>query len=186
MRRRYPPYSKWLGTAFARLPGVGGLQASLAGAISGGDWPTREQYLGDAYEAAATMHNELGVTQPLDTHVRCYYDRPYRVIGAERFASALRQAIVDPAIGCLPDTGAVDQFIDSTDATTRPRFLRAYGVVGETFSPVECPELNNVWNYPNVKDSPPKNGGKLHTKGQFHTLITSKPYPRATRTSQIT
>ncbi len=75
MHRRYPPYSKWLGTAFARLPGIDGLKASLAGAVSAADWPTREEQLCQAYEAVAALHNELGVTQPLDTHVRRYYDR---------------------------------------------------------------------------------------------------------------
>ena len=35
LNRRYPPYSKWLGTAFARLPGTAGLAASLAAAVSG-------------------------------------------------------------------------------------------------------------------------------------------------------
>ena len=34
MHRRYPPYSKWLGTAFARLPDCAGLAAALAAALS--------------------------------------------------------------------------------------------------------------------------------------------------------
>src|SRR6516165_1548691 len=46
MHGRYPPYSKWLGTAFAQLPGTAGeLGASLAAAISAADWRTREQHL---------------------------------------------------------------------------------------------------------------------------------------------
>jgi predicted N-acetyltransferase YhbS len=115
MHRRYPPYSKWLGTAFARLPGIDGIQASLAGAVSAADWPTREKQLCQAYEAVAALHNELGVTRPLKTHVRRYYGRPFLVIGAERFAAALGGA----------GLGAVDQFIDSTDAIGNLGFLRA-------------------------------------------------------------
>ena len=115
MHRRYPPYSKWLGTAFARLPGIDGIKASLTAALSAGDWPTREEQLGRAYEAVATLHNELGITEPVDTHVRSYYDRPYLVIGAERFTAALGGA----------GRGAVDQFIDSTDALGNIGFLRA-------------------------------------------------------------
>jgi hypothetical protein len=125
MHRRYPPYSKWLGTAFARLPGTAGeLGASLAAAISAGDWRGREQHMCRAYETVAAWHNELGFTRPLDTQVRRFYERPYQVIGADRFTAALREAITDPQIRRLPLTGAVDQFTDSTDVIGRLGFLR--------------------------------------------------------------
>jgi hypothetical protein len=134
MEQRYPPYSKWLGTAFARLPGPAGLGASLAGAISAGDWRTREQHLCQAYEAVAARHNELGFTPPLDTGVRRFYERPYQVIGADRFSTALREAITDPRLRHLPPTGAIDQFTDSTDALGRLGFLRvcARAAIGES------------------------------------------------------
>jgi hypothetical protein len=125
MHRRYPPYSKWLGTAFARLPGTAELTASLTAAVSNGDWHTREQHLGDAYETVAALHNRLGFTPPLDTRTHGFYDRPYQVIGAARFSAALREAVTDPQIRQLPLTGATDQFTDSTDAAGNLRFLRA-------------------------------------------------------------
>ena len=133
MNRRYPPYSKWLGTAFARMPGpacpagltgLAGLAASLAAAMSAADWRTREQHLCDAYETVAAWHNELGFTPPMDIRVRRFYERPYRVIDAARFTAALREAITDPQIRHLPLTGAIDQFTDSTDAIVRLGFLR--------------------------------------------------------------
>ena len=125
MHRRYPPYSKWLGTAVARLPDTAGLTASLTAAISAGGWPAREQRLREAYETVAALHNELGLTPQLDPRTRPFYDRPYQVIGAGRFTAALREAISDPAVRRLPPTGAVDQFIDSTDALGDLGFLRA-------------------------------------------------------------
>lgn len=125
MHRRYPPYSKWLGTAVARVPDGSALTASLTGAISAGAWPAREQHLGEAYATVAALHNVLGLTPPLDPATRPFYDRPYQVIGAGRFTAALRAAITDPAVRRLPVTGAVDQFIDSTDAAGDPAFLRA-------------------------------------------------------------
>ncbi len=125
MHRRYPPYSKWLGTAFARLPDTAGLTASLTAAISAGGWPAREQHLLEACETVAALHNELGLTPPLDPRTRPFFDRPYQVIAAGRFTAALREAITDPAVGRLPLTGAVDQFIDSTDAVGDLGFLRA-------------------------------------------------------------
>lgn len=135
MHQRYPPYSKWLGTAFARLPGTGGLAPSLAAALSAGSWPAREQHLCEAYEAVAALHNQLGLTRPLNTHTRGFYDRPYQVIHAARFTAALREAITDPQIRRLPPGGAVDQFVDSTDAAGDLPFLRACAIaawVGET------------------------------------------------------
>jgi len=134
MYRRYPPYGKWLGAAFARLPGPADLGASLAAAISAADWPAREQHMGQAYEAVAALHNELGFTPPLDTQVRRFYERPYRVIGATRFTAALRAAIADPRLRGLPLTGGIDQFTDSTDALGRLGFLRecARAAIGES------------------------------------------------------
>jgi Domain of unknown function (DUF4037) len=123
--RRYPPYSKWLGIAFAQLPDAAEIGPALTGAVSAADWRTREQRLCHACEIAATLHNQLGLTRPVEPQTRPYYDRPYQVLGAGRFAAALREAITDPQIRQLPAMGAVDQFIDSTDALGDIKFLRA-------------------------------------------------------------
>jgi predicted N-acetyltransferase YhbS len=138
MHQRYPPYSKWLGTAFAQLSGAPGLGASLAAATSAGDWPTREQHMSQAYETVAAWHNELGFTPPLDTRVRRFYERPYQVIGATRFAEALHEAIADPQLRHLPLTGAIDQVIDNTDALGRLPVLRACAraAIGDRHAPL--------------------------------------------------
>jgi Domain of unknown function (DUF4037) len=125
MRRRYPPYSKWLGTAFARLPEADALAPLLTAAVTAPGWPDRQRYLAGAFETAAARHNELGLTRPLDTRTRGFYDRPYQVIDAGRFTEALRRSITDPQVRDLPVTGAVDQFIDSTDALGNAGLLRA-------------------------------------------------------------
>jgi hypothetical protein len=124
MQRRYPPYSKWLGTAFAQIPGAAELSASLTAALSARDWASREQHLCRAYSMVAAWHNELGLTLPLDTRVRRFYERPYQVIDAARFTAALREVIADPRVRRLPLTGGIDQFTDSTDAIGRLGFLR--------------------------------------------------------------
>jgi uncharacterized protein DUF4037 len=125
MRRRYPPYSKWLGTAFARLPEAAALVPLLTGAVTAAGWDARERQLSQAYEAVAALHNALRLTEPIDPGTRPYFDRPFQVIDAGRFAGALRQAIGDPLVRRLPAAGAVDQFIDSTDALGDTRLLRA-------------------------------------------------------------
>jgi Domain of unknown function (DUF4037) len=125
MHRRYPPYSKWLGSAFGRLSGVAGvIRPALTAAVTAQSWPERERNLCAAYEAVAGLHNDLGLTAPLDTSVRPYFDRPFLVIDAGRFAGALRDAITADDIRSLPPTGAVDQFVDSTDALGDQRLLR--------------------------------------------------------------
>jgi hypothetical protein len=126
MHRVYPPYSKWLGSAFARLPGVDQvLQPALFGAVTARSWPAREQNLSAAYEAVAALHNSLGLTAAVDGSVRPYFGRPYRVLDAGRFAAALRESIADERIRLLPPSGAVDEFVDSTNALGDPHLRRA-------------------------------------------------------------
>jgi hypothetical protein len=48
MHRVCPPYSKWLGTAFAALPCAPGLTPHLAGALSARSWEERERSRSDA------------------------------------------------------------------------------------------------------------------------------------------
>lgn len=48
--RRYAPYSKWLGTAFAGLPDPDGLGSSLAEAMTADTLTAREEALGRAYQ----------------------------------------------------------------------------------------------------------------------------------------
>ncbi|HEX5400981.1 MAG TPA: DUF4037 domain-containing protein [Pseudonocardiaceae bacterium] len=125
MRRVYPPYSKWLGTAFARLPGLGDLPAHLTGALSAPDWPAREDHLVAAYRAVAVLHNELALTEPVATDIQPFFDRPIRIIGGARFRGALLATVDDPAIKKLPLTGTVDQFVDSVEALGDNEFTRA-------------------------------------------------------------
>jgi Domain of unknown function (DUF4037) len=125
MRRRYPPYSKWLGTAFTRHVGDAALTAALDAAISADGYPAREEHWSRALTAAAVLHNQLRLTPALDTSTRRFYDRPFQVLGAARFTKALLESITDPRLAGLPLTGAIDQFTDSTDAAGNPSFLRA-------------------------------------------------------------
>ncbi len=125
MHRRYPPYSKWLGTAFARLPEAVKLGPSLSSAIAATGWAARQRQLIQCLQTAAAMHNDLRVTAPLGTRTRPFYDRPYQVLDAGRFTAALRQAITDPQLARRPLIGAVDQYIDSTDALGNIGLARA-------------------------------------------------------------
>src|SRR5205814_860732 len=48
MHRRYPPYSKWLGSAFAQAPGGGRLGRHLADALAAAGWAAREREFAQA------------------------------------------------------------------------------------------------------------------------------------------
>jgi hypothetical protein len=140
MNRRYPPYSKWLGTAFSRVPGTAALAASLAAALAATEWRRRERQLSRAYVTIAESHNQLGLTEPLDPSIRGFYDRPYQVLGASRFATALAAAITDPSVRQLPPIGAADQFMDSTDALGDLRYPRA--VINAETSPLSDRDMS--------------------------------------------
>jgi hypothetical protein len=126
MDRRYPPYSKWLGSAFARTGAAGELTPHLAAALAAADWRVRERHLVAAYERVATLHNDLALTEPVDPATQPYHGRPFQVLHADRFTAALRRAVQDPGIRALPLTGAVDQFVDSTDALGEARFTGGF------------------------------------------------------------
>jgi hypothetical protein len=125
IERRYAPYAKWLGTAFARLDCGPTLVPMLRETLAAADWQAREAALVPAYEHVGGMFNALGVTEPLETAMRMFYSRPFRVLGSGRFVDACMEKTPLRRLGY---TGSVDQFADSTDvlsnAATARRLLR--------------------------------------------------------------
>jgi hypothetical protein len=145
MEKRYTPYSKWLGTAFRRLdcyPRIGPL---LENVLAAPDYPAREPWLAQAYTRLADLHNELGITPPLETRTRTYSGwhalrggiehlplddpgntRPHQVIFAGRFVDAIVDQIRDPRVRAfVPGAGSVSQFmVESSDALQNVTFRR--------------------------------------------------------------
>jgi hypothetical protein len=118
--RVWPPYEKWLGRAVAPDPAA----AHLAGALRAEQIGEREARLCAAYELAGERQNALGLARPVPATRRGYFDRPYQVVGADRFAEALLAAVTDPGLRRLPLIGVVSQLVDGVDATNLPtRFL---------------------------------------------------------------
>jgi hypothetical protein len=125
LERRYAPYTKWLGSAFARLEASGEVGPALELALDARDQAARERALAEAYEAVATRHNRLAVTDFVEPTVRPYYSRPYVVIAASRFVDACLARVEDPLLRSLPLVGGVDQLADSTDMATAGAARRA-------------------------------------------------------------
>ena len=125
MDRRYIPYSKWLGTSFARLEIAGVLAPHLAAAVHATHSDHRQARLGMAYEIIAERHNSLHLTDPIDPTIRSFWRRGFPVILGDRFATALRDQIGDGDLLELPLVGSVDQFLDSTDVLAPAHLARA-------------------------------------------------------------
>jgi hypothetical protein len=123
--RRYAPYTKWLGSAFAQLDASATLRLSLLNVLSAADYAAREEALVSAMERLAARHNALGATRPVETAVRLFHTRPFRVLGSARFVEACLERVGDEWLKSLPLGGAVDQFVDSSDVLSEPRAFRA-------------------------------------------------------------
>jgi hypothetical protein len=146
MEKRYPPYSKWFGSAFRQLDCWAGLGPLLENAIAADSYADREAWLARAYMLAVEMHNRLGITSPLETRTRTYSawhllrdgvtevtlddprnTRPHQVIFAGRIAEAINATIHDPqALALIPNAGSVSQMIvPSSDAVESVPFCRS-------------------------------------------------------------
>ncbi len=116
LERQFAPYIKWLGTAFQQLECARAFTPLFTQTLEAASWQDRETALVAALEQAAIIHNRLGLTPALPTQASPFFDRPFRVIHADRFAEALRKEIKSEQIQGLPEKlGSVDQFVDSTD-----------------------------------------------------------------------
>jgi hypothetical protein len=130
MERRYAPYIKWFGSAFAQLDCADDLRPTFTRILDANTWEDRQTHLTATYEFVARMHNTLGITEPLTPKVSQYHNRPFLVIHADRFVDAIREAIKSEEVLALPKhLGAVDQFLDSTDALEYlDRFKAVYNI----------------------------------------------------------
>jgi hypothetical protein len=124
LERRYAPYPKWFGTAFAQLDAAAEVGPALERVTTAGDYPAREDALVEAYEAVARRHNALGITEAVDPTARLFYTRPFRVLSARRFVEACLARVEDPWLRGLPLVGGIDQWSDSTDVLSDPALAR--------------------------------------------------------------
>lgn len=101
------------------------LGPELTAALAATGQEDREAHLCAAYRIVGRLHNASGLTDPVDPEPRRYFDRPFLVSGADRYAGALAGTVTDPALAALPRIGAADLWSDNTDLLERPPHLRA-------------------------------------------------------------
>jgi hypothetical protein len=136
MERRYAPYSKWLAVAFSRLKCAPELAPGLQAVLAAESRQDRERSLCAAYEVIARMHNALGIFGPQETSMIAFHERPYRVLGAGRFAKAVCDEMRDERLREIWSTvgpiGSIDQFADSTNLIMRADLVRRLHVLFES------------------------------------------------------
>jgi hypothetical protein len=118
MERRYAPYAKWFGTAFARLDAGPRLIPILRRVQMGETWQQREEALVEAYEILNQMHNALDLTPAIQPAVEPFHGRPFRVTNAWRYIEALSPLIEDERVKVIARSrliGSIDQYSDNTD-----------------------------------------------------------------------
>ena len=127
MERQYAPYIKWFGTAFSKLNSAKTLEPLFNDIMDASTWQERQELLSRAYEYIAKMHNELGITESLDTEVSQFYNRPFMIIRADKFAEAIHAKIEDEEVKELPKyLGGIDQYVDSTEVLTYTEKFRRF------------------------------------------------------------
>jgi hypothetical protein len=133
LERRYAPYSKWCGTAFGRLACAQDVGPQLRAVLAATTWQEREERLVHVYETVASAQNALAIAAPQDPSSRPYFGRPYQVIMADRFVTALIAAIQDPDVRWIAENlglaGALDQWADSTDILSSAAVCRRAGAI---------------------------------------------------------
>src|SRR3569623_1927844 len=114
LERRYAPYAKWFGSAFARLPIASELTQHLDRALSAHAWRERGEALAAAYLVLAQRQQADGLLGDVEPVIGPYFDRPFTTINADALGAAVRAKIADPQLRALPPVGSADQITDST------------------------------------------------------------------------
>ena len=136
-QRRYHPYDKWYGAAFAELPIAATLSPLISTAVSTPDQADATAALNAALATLGERHNTLDLTAVVSPQMGRFdvgindARRPYDVINASDYIESLRDSIDDPALrGSIP-VGAIDQLTHADDAVVThtdwpERLYRAY------------------------------------------------------------
>jgi hypothetical protein len=128
MEKQYAPYPKWFGKGFSRLKCGTDLSPIFKRVLSAEIWREREKHLATAYERVAEMHNDLKITEPLPAKVGNFFTRPFLVIHLHgKFAEAICARIDDREVKRIAGNqlvGSVDQFSDSTDVLSDPKWRK--------------------------------------------------------------
>jgi hypothetical protein len=128
VQRAYPPYSKWFGSAFRRLPGCGAVYEHLTAMLGAGPWQARDQRWADALREVIAVHERAGLLERGKYRpAPVYLGRPGTGLPAfdrggppsiEELIGEVRSKIVDPDVRSLPPAlGSINQLSSCCDLT---------------------------------------------------------------------
>lgn len=119
---RYAPYSKWFGTAFARLPLETSLTEALFAVMDAADVAARENRLIQALQAVIRLHNASGLADPVSEEERSYFGRDIRVVGTDQAAEAAARRLKGTPLENVQLIGAMSQTANLVDLYDSPRW----------------------------------------------------------------
>lgn len=126
----YAPYSKWLGTAFDRLPVDNEIKRLINLSLHTPSLSLRENSLVQAQALVADLHNASSLTKYIKYEIESYFGRDIKVIFADKLAQAMSEKLKGtvfenlPLIGSLSQVGGLSDISD--DCHYRERILRLY------------------------------------------------------------
>jgi hypothetical protein len=134
VERQWPPYAKWLGSAFDRLPCASAVGEALDRALSATAASDRQQAIADALQWLLERQNALGVTT-VGAATIPFWNRPY-LHPDPAIAAELLNGIGDPEVRRLPlGLGSIEQRTDNVDILVNPVARRAMVAPPQNMSP---------------------------------------------------
>jgi hypothetical protein len=131
--RVYPPYAKWLGTAFRRLPSAAELHPPILALVTAATWQERDRCWAEVVRGLITLHERGGLVEPGRYRPGPIYNgRPGT--GLPHLASPtigelvdeLCKQIAEPEVAALPRRlGSLNQLVACRDLEETARWFAA-------------------------------------------------------------
>ncbi len=119
LERTWPPYAKWIGTAYRRLSMADSTTGPLSAALDAPDWRAREEHLTEALDIFLVSQTALGLSTPTAA-TEPFWGRPFRAVAAQ-ISTLLVAGVTHPRVKDLPPgVGAVEQWTDSAAVLRSP------------------------------------------------------------------
>lgn len=144
MERTYAPYSKWFGSAFARLQCAERLGPQLEALTHAERWQGRDEAYARIIATMVDLHNALGITYVKENQVKQVGKRPFRIIHTDKIGRALFRYVESPYLSGLFHrgiTGNIDLITDNVDVALS---ASRDGKVLDLFEPQDGEEVKPI------------------------------------------
>lgn len=122
LERRWPPYPKWAGTLFARLPVAASAGEHLAAVLAAQTWHARDTALRAVCEALHERQRAVGLPALDGSACEPFFERPFT--GLRDVPGVLRAVVTDPEVRALAHRGGVEQWVDDVGTLADEKLRR--------------------------------------------------------------